>query len=293
MHLHDIARSALGGLWRQKARTVLTVLGVAVGTTALAFSLALGFGLRDFIENEFKSRSEFWNVQVYPKNFMKIDLSTVEIPADKIAVPENVPAARRERLQLRLKLDYQNSYGRRMEQLLTTEQIETLKSNPAIREVHAFNSMGGLAWFESKSQIASIYVGRFDIFGKSLENRLLFGRLPKPDAEDEILVSEFLLFKLGVVSDEQLEQTVADERRMLLELGNGNFGKGGSLAALLSPEGARAEITKAQRGLLDRIAKQLPQKIDQFDLSPAEKALVKLVMAAKPQLDPLKPISKE
>ena len=46
MRTSDLIRSAVGGLWRQKARTALTLLGVAVGGCALAFSLSLGIGLR-------------------------------------------------------------------------------------------------------------------------------------------------------------------------------------------------------------------------------------------------------
>ena len=50
MRLRELTSFALGGLWRQKVRTALTLVGVMVGTCALAFSLALGFGLRAFID---------------------------------------------------------------------------------------------------------------------------------------------------------------------------------------------------------------------------------------------------
>ena len=65
MRYGELARFALGGLWRQKVRTGLTLVGVTVGTCALAFSLSLGFGLRAFIEHEFKSRDGFWRVIVH------------------------------------------------------------------------------------------------------------------------------------------------------------------------------------------------------------------------------------
>ena len=64
MRLAELSSFALGGLWRQKVRTALTLVGVMVGTCALAFSLALGFGLRAFIDHEFKSRDDFWRVVV-------------------------------------------------------------------------------------------------------------------------------------------------------------------------------------------------------------------------------------
>ena len=64
MRTRDVFLSAVGGLWRQKARTTLTLLGVSVGACALAFSLSLGIGLRALIDNEFRSRDEFWWVTV-------------------------------------------------------------------------------------------------------------------------------------------------------------------------------------------------------------------------------------
>ena len=55
----ELVRFAVGGLWRQKVRTVLTLIGVTVGTAALAFSLALGFGLRAFVENDLRFLKQF------------------------------------------------------------------------------------------------------------------------------------------------------------------------------------------------------------------------------------------
>ena len=80
----DLIRSALGGLWRQKARTSLTLLGVAVGSCALAFSLSLGLGLRALIDNEFQSREDFWWVTVFPANRGQTLIDEKDIPPEKI-----------------------------------------------------------------------------------------------------------------------------------------------------------------------------------------------------------------
>ena len=86
MRKSDLVRSALGGLWRQKARTSLTLLGVAVGSCALAFSLSLGIGLRGLIDNEFKSREDFWWVTVFPANRGRPIIEEKDIPREKIEV---------------------------------------------------------------------------------------------------------------------------------------------------------------------------------------------------------------
>ncbi|MDD4796392.1 MAG: ABC transporter permease, partial [Eubacteriales bacterium] len=44
MKLSDLLLTALGNLWQRKARTLLTVLGVVIGTMAIVMMVALGEG---------------------------------------------------------------------------------------------------------------------------------------------------------------------------------------------------------------------------------------------------------
>src|SRR5439155_12448487 len=96
MTLRLLAGFALQGLWRQKVRTALTLVGVTVGTCALAFSLSLGLGLRAFIDKEFQGRDDFWRIVVHATD------STADpddIPPAKLAVPETIAPDRRARLR--------------------------------------------------------------------------------------------------------------------------------------------------------------------------------------------------
>ncbi len=47
MKISDILGMSLSNLWRRKMRTVLTVLGVVIGTASIVVMLSLGIGLRD------------------------------------------------------------------------------------------------------------------------------------------------------------------------------------------------------------------------------------------------------
>src|SRR5215470_8263362 len=96
MRYGELTRFALGGLWRQKVRTTLTLVGVLVGTCALAFSLALGFGLRAFIENEFKSRDDFWRVVVHVD---EPPADPKDAPPEKVSVKGDMADERRTRLR--------------------------------------------------------------------------------------------------------------------------------------------------------------------------------------------------
>src|SRR5437773_9068487 len=103
MRTRELIRFAIGGLWRQKVRTALTLVGVTIGTAALAFSLSLGLGLRAFIDNEFKSRDDFWRVTVHPGEGAA---DPADVPPDKVAVHGTMSEARRARLKAALTEQY-------------------------------------------------------------------------------------------------------------------------------------------------------------------------------------------
>ncbi len=280
MRYPDLIRSALGGLWRQKARTALTLLGVAVGTTALAYTLALGVGLRQFIENEFKSRREFWVVRVTANDFGRSHIAEADIPPGEIAVSDDIPTERRERLRKRLIQDYQRNHPPKKLTLITKEHVARMKCIPHVEEVQTLQMGQGELAIGDKRRDGSVYCGRVDDFNPPLADLLLCGRMPNPDSADEVVVSEFLLYKLGFKTDEQMRGVIGKSVRVTI--GGTEFSRGNTLASLLSPNARQDQVSRAQAEVLDRIAKQLPQHIDQFDLSDLEKAAVKAVLTAKP-----------
>jgi putative ABC transport system permease protein len=283
MRTSDLIASAVGGLWRQKARSALTLLGVSVGTTALAFSLALGVGLRAFIENEFKSRREFWTVRVHPKNWGRGELAEDEIPPERIAVSADLPADRRDRLRKRLVEEYRQQHRSPRLTLVTQENIERFRRHPDVDDVVAYRIQHGQLTLGERRTNGSVYAGRLDDFDPSLTSHLLFGRAPDPAAADEAAVSEYALYHFGLKTDEQIRGAVGQKLRVVLGLGE--FAMAGSIANLLSPNAAHDQMSRTQAEILDKIAKQMPQQIDKFDLSPVEKAAVKAVMGRPKSTD--------
>lgn len=51
----DLFRLAKNSLWRRKARTILTVSGVMIGTTAIVVMLSIGLGLITLSVNKWNS----------------------------------------------------------------------------------------------------------------------------------------------------------------------------------------------------------------------------------------------
>src|ERR1051325_5877093 len=135
MNLLQFLKFALPGLWRQKTRTALTLVGVTVGTCALAFSLALGLGLRAFIDKEFKGRDDFWRVIV------RVDEPPPDesaVPPEKAAVKGKMSAERKARIREALIDRYQATRGPKVPKLLTPDALDAISKLPDVAEVRTY-----------------------------------------------------------------------------------------------------------------------------------------------------------
>lgn len=64
MSFYDLMAMSLGNLWRRKVRTILTVLGVLIGTTSIVAMLSLAFGMKQIMMEEFSSMGTITQIQV-------------------------------------------------------------------------------------------------------------------------------------------------------------------------------------------------------------------------------------
>ncbi|NLZ38889.1 MAG: ABC transporter permease [Firmicutes bacterium] len=55
MKSYDLLVLANRNLWRRKGRTILTILGVIIGTTAIVVMLSLGIGLVESQKNKWNN----------------------------------------------------------------------------------------------------------------------------------------------------------------------------------------------------------------------------------------------
>ena len=62
----DLLRMSLSSLWRRKLRTVLTVLGVVVGTASIVVMISLGLGLNKASMEQIEQYGGLTTVTGYP-----------------------------------------------------------------------------------------------------------------------------------------------------------------------------------------------------------------------------------
>lgn len=69
MRISDILGMSLTNLWRRKTRTILTILGVVIGTTSIVVMLSLGIGLKAATMAEVSSSGTLTQITVYTDSY--------------------------------------------------------------------------------------------------------------------------------------------------------------------------------------------------------------------------------
>lgn len=73
MKIFDVIRMAFRNLFRSKVRTILTVLGIIIGTTAIIIMLSLGIAINTAYKEQMSKMGDMNVITVYP-NYEKVDM---------------------------------------------------------------------------------------------------------------------------------------------------------------------------------------------------------------------------
>lgn len=68
MKIIDLLRMSGGSLFKRKFRTILTVLGVVIGTTSIVVMLSLGIGMKNSMLEEMESYASLTTIRIYQPN---------------------------------------------------------------------------------------------------------------------------------------------------------------------------------------------------------------------------------
>jgi putative ABC transport system permease protein len=272
MRLPDLARSAFGALWRQKARTALTLSGVVVGTTALVVSLSLGLGLRELTQREFFQREEYWYVAVRPGH---APITDEDVPAELLKLPDGIRPERAKRLRDEAIAHYKQTRPSKTQIKLTPDRIDWIRRLPDVETVNTARVDQARVVMQGRQRTASVYAGRFSVL--DIPPRLVAGRVPRENSANEAVVSERLLFEMGIKTDAEIEAALGQEFTVTF----GGFGNAGQrLMQTLGGSDATVESAAAQTAL-DRIAADLPTMIQSMKLTDAERAALASLWQAR------------
>jgi putative ABC transport system permease protein len=269
----DILRFALGALYQQKVRTILTTLGVFLGTLVLVACFAIGLGVRVKVLSVFQKSDQLRRIVVSP------DYGNPEgdVPEKELRVEGTMDDARRERIRNLLVRRWFMSHPRNPKTPLTRERLQELAAIEHVVSVLPDVGTQGRAEFGGKTEYVMSWASPPG--NQRLRDRLVAGTDFSSADERSAIVSEFLLFEWGIFNDSDVLGTLGKKFR--LEVGPGVNQRPNLLLPLLGV--AVANPDQEQRKVLDKAVRQLPAAIEKMDLSAAERASLRKMLTPPPR----------
>jgi putative ABC transport system permease protein len=206
----DLWGLAFAAMRQQKVRSALTLIGVIVGTFALAMSLAVGQGVDRAIVSLFKKDDRLRKIWVYP-NFQRLP---EDLPARRREPKGTMSDAKRERLRRAI---MRNTGG------IARQRVKLTQS--ALGRIAAFEHVtSALPLIRMRGDVRARLDGKGqDVSATSVmpstsffADRLIAGRLFAPGDGRVAIVHEYLLYRWGLVSDEDAATSLG--RKFQLEL---------------------------------------------------------------------------
>ena len=90
MSFYDLMSMSLGNLWHRKLRTILTVLGVLIGTTSIVAMLSLAFGMKQQMMEQYESMGSVTQINVSPGGGMDSDSSGSQTDTSTMLTESNM-----------------------------------------------------------------------------------------------------------------------------------------------------------------------------------------------------------
>ncbi len=270
MRSADVLGLALEALWQQKVRTLLTTLGVVLGTTVLVISLSLGQGVQETVVREISRHGDLRTVEVRP-GYSK---GEVELPEKEREVVGNMSEERRERIRKEMVRRYKVRHRPPPSVKLTRDRLEELARLEHVRGAVVGDAYPVKASLGDRDNATmAVSSGLRD---DKLRERLIAGDFFAASTGNEVLVSELLLYKLGVADDAELPGVVGRKLRV-------EFYGGPTPGLLLMLLQAGKAQTPAEEKVIDKVLKQLPRAIEKMEGLTVEDRLTLAQMLARAQ----------
>lgn len=272
MRYSDLLHLAFSGLWRQKTRTLLTLLGVALGACMLTFSLSIGQGVQDAVNAQFRRHDDLRRIHIYGGG-AKANPDETGIPPREIEVKGEMSPERRARIRKMLIQQWHSFNTRRPATLLDFATFDRLREIPHVVNVRADGYESGQVSINGRSITTQM---RIRPRGHELLDRLIvFGSIPEDDSRG-VLIHEFQLYQLGLVDDAAIEKAIG--RPVTISISN-EYRTPRMLLALVGSQALT--LSTDEINLLEKATRMLPGAIDKLDLSPAERASLRKLLSRR------------
>ncbi len=255
MRLRDVLLLALSSLWQQKVRTVLNTLCVVFSTFVLVVSVSASLGVQETILREYDRFGELRRVHV----------NTLVEPEENDLLPGWLPVhgtmseERRERLKKEILRRGPRRGPLRPRNTLNRTRLAELAALPHVRSATPTIVIGARVTLNGHSHGGTFVGAPPDL--PVFRERLLVGSNLDPDDVDGVLVSEFMLYSLGVVDEEEVAHCIGRKLQIDRRIEDGS-----SAQRLLFLLRADTGMTPEQDEVMRRIAGRIPKALETMDL---------------------------
>ncbi|MBY0524896.1 MAG: ABC transporter permease [Gemmataceae bacterium] len=262
MRLVDVVGLGLSALLRQKVRTLLTTLGVLFGSFVLVASLSVRQGVHETIAREYQKYGELRKIEVRPTYG-----GTKEIPPEKLEVRGTMSEERRQRLRQEIQRRWKQGIRVDPAKTLTRERMKEIAALDHVKSVEPVLLQHGRVTLGKKSMDALSLAAPPD--SAEFRNRLMAGSfLPSADSQS-VVVTEYLLYQLGIVDDADVER--APGKTLELEY---RLGRPAPSLLLTLMHGGNAQVSPEEEKVLEKVLQRLPDAFAKLDLGAEERATV-------------------
>ena len=258
----DIAVMALQNLWSRKMRTVLNVFGVVLACVVLAMMLAGTRGVTAGFEAIINESEDARKFMVY-RAWKRRD----NVPDDVIKIDSEMSAARRERIQERLKEQWLGKNSTRI--ALTREAIGEISKVENLRSITPKVTLRGELNYGELSEKISIAMAPQD---GAAASRILAGENLANNDVNGVLLSEYMAYRLGYVSDDELQELVGQTVEISIRM------SGKQVAGFLGAFAGAASMSSQLESMI--AVKKLVEHIDETSLTVSQKELVRKMFRA-------------
>jgi hypothetical protein len=277
----DLVGLAFSALLRNKLRTVLTVLGIVFGTFVLSSSVAACLGVQETILREYAKHGELREIGVRAKR----EPGPEDIPPGLLPVKGEMSPERRQRLEKEILRRARARTRRQPARPLMQADVKELAALPHVRSARPIHSAYVRASLDPRGKATSAFSFSVPPNDSSLRERLVGGRFLEPGESGSVVVSEYLLYELGVADDSAMTAILGQPLHLSTRF------QGPNPMSLLSVLGRDTNVTRAQEETLARVVSRLPDILKHAGLPPDEERVMLELLGKKAKEDKTPPPS--
>jgi putative ABC transport system permease protein len=240
----------------------------------LVASVAVGVGVRKIIEDGFKNERRLREITVYPGFERQEQDEFAGIPAEALQVEGEMSDARRERIRKQLAAEWRVEHRQAAPKPLTPNQMKTFATWDHVVSVEPDLFEG--VRVSLQGQLRNANCSGFTGDSKKLPRAIEFGRPPAPGS-NEALIHEFLLYRLGVRSDAEVQASLGQSIKF--EFAGREARRPEVLLALFDADASRLSETELK--VLAKAREMLPKAIEEMPLSPEDRGVLLKALGRK------------